>query len=742
MTTEVAASIAERLAAWASFAERHWSTDERRPRIGWFGTGYNAWGVQTNQKYAAAMAALAAGDAPGVPVDREWALDRALRALRFSLGSHHTGDGSCTDGTRWGHTWISGLGVERMMYGVELLRPHLDERDLADLERVLTSEADWLLTQHRPEPEPVLGDLWAASGMNDPESNIWNGALLWRAAELYPAHPHAPDWRERGRLFLMNGVSVPADAVDDRVVDGRRVRDWHRGANFFPDFALDHHGYLNVGYMVICLSNAAILHFDLAAAGLTAPEALHHHQGELWQVVRRMIFSDGRLARIGGDSRVRYAYCQEYLLPTLLYAADRWGDPHAKELLTAQLGLIEIEHRENDDGSFYGKRLAHLARASPYYYTRLESDRACALGMVAAYLPHTTFPGPGASSFEDSVAGTWCAPEHGAVLHRSGRRFASFAWRAYGLTQGMCQPPDAGDLAEWQLNLAPEVRILGDPWTGGKPSRELIHHEIHQFDGGFVTSGAVHEGVNLNIAEGWSGGPAATTQLVVAALPDDRTVVGIQLCRAADWWVYLSSLKGLHLNIPNQLYNGYRRLVSGDGGDVVLERPGADVTVNLNSRWANVDGRLGVVGLYGASALTLDRSATPRGGEFESMPVEEVCFARVDAPRQLRPGETFLDVGWAVLSGATVEETASFAGSSRTRQLDSGATSVRAIQVTGADQREYVVVCNIGDDAVDWAFPAEGEFSGTDLVTGEPVDGRVMLPPGAVIVAASVTHPG
>src|SRR5690606_29330662 len=141
--------------------------------------------------------------------------------------------------------------------------------------------------------------------------------------------------------FFVNGVSIAADAADERVIDGKPIRERFRGANFFDSYALDHHGYLNVGYMVICTSNAAILHFDLARAGLAAPESLHHHQADLWEVIRSMIFADGRLARIGGDSRVRYTYCQEYLLPSLLYAADQFDDRHAMELLDGQLRLID-----------------------------------------------------------------------------------------------------------------------------------------------------------------------------------------------------------------------------------------------------------------------------------------------------------------------------------------------------------------------------------------------------------------
>ena len=52
---------------------------------------------------------------------------------------------------------------------------------------------------------------------------------------------------------------------------GKPVREWHVGANFFPNYALDHHGYLNVGYMVICVCNAAMLHFDCRLPGCHGP---------------------------------------------------------------------------------------------------------------------------------------------------------------------------------------------------------------------------------------------------------------------------------------------------------------------------------------------------------------------------------------------------------------------------------------------------------------------------------------
>jgi len=261
------------LAGWAKAAERHWYPLPGHPGLGCYGTGYNAWGVQTNQKYLAAMAVLAGHRGGGKD------LERALAALRFSLQTHLTGRLACTDGTQWGHTWISALGIERMMHAVHLLGPHLTEADRDLLRAVLTSEADWLVQHYeRNGIREVTGGLWESSGRNQPESNVWNGALLWRTAALYPDDPRAGRWRERAHLFLVNAISVPGDAEDGTVLAGMRVRDRFRGANFFPHYALDHRGFMNVGYTVICVAGAAMLHFDLRLAGLKAPETLHHHQ--------------------------------------------------------------------------------------------------------------------------------------------------------------------------------------------------------------------------------------------------------------------------------------------------------------------------------------------------------------------------------------------------------------------------------------------------------------------------------
>ncbi len=736
--------ILQRLAHWSRFAQRDWYAIPGQTGLGCYGTGYNHWGYQTNQRYAAAMAVLATHlDSPG-DLDRALVMENALAAFRYSLWSHVTGPGpgACTDGTKWGQTWISALGIERMMHGVAALDPHLTDQDRDGLRAMLLSEADWQLRQHRRGSlVGVQADRWGHSGKNNPESNIWVGALLWRVAEMFPDHADADAWRQEAHRYFINGVSVPSDADNDTIVSGKSVRERFVGANFFENYALDHHGYFNVGYMAICVSQAALLHFDLKIAGYAAPESLHFHQADLWRVLRKMIFADGRLARLGGDTRVRYAYCQEYLLPSLLYAADHLGDDHAMTLAEAQLKLIEDEASCNDDGGFYSSRLAELYAYSPYYYTRLESDRALALTMAACYAPRVGVAASSAKpsvSFEASVAGGWIEPEYGAVLHRSPTRLASFAWRAQGLAQGLCLPPDDGHLAEWQHNLGGVVRFTGQQTPKPAPApRKLQRCNVQSIQGGFVTSGAVLEGTDLFLADGWRQDGAAVHALAMAALPDGHTIIALEHCRSLVR-IRTTRVMGMNLNVPNDLFNASVRTIHSQTGTHRLMSPASREELIDLGRWCCVDNRIGVVGLSGneegqegQQGLGLSRSRQRRGGAYESLYVEEIGWPCIVEPRWWDAQATVIDAGWAVLASVSTDETRRFADANAAAAVMFDEPLLRGLRITAMDQRTYLLLANFGDVPRQIASPCVGAV---DLVTGDVCGDDVVLPAGGAVL--------
>ena len=710
--TRTAADFLRVLERWPEFAERYWWDDPERPELGCFGSGYNNWGVQTNQKFLGAYAVLAADpelDEEAAGRSREALLDKALRALRHSLASHVSGDHHCSDGTQWGHTWISALGIERMMHGVEAIEKHLTDADREALRRMLVSEAEALLGLE------VTGTKWNADGGNRPESNIWNGAILARVAMLYPGEPRVAEWMEKAHRFLVNGISIEADAADETIVAGRAIKDWHVGPNFFPHYALDHHGYLNVGYMVICLSNIAMFHFAGKSAGWEPPPDLYHHAEELWGLVKRLVFADGRLARIGGDSRQRYCYCQDYLLPSLLFCAGHLRDAHAAQLEGALVELIRQEQAANGDGSFHSQRLRTIREMNPYYYTRLESDKAVVLSMNVYWrrVLDLGLPAP-EDGLEEAVAGGWEEPEHGAMLHRSPRRLASWSWRAHDPPQGLCLPPASGQLAEWCANMGGLVRLLGE--TG---KRCVLRHGQTLFEGGFLTGGTMADSAKATLPEGWTAGERAEHQYAVAALPDGRTMIVLEYCRLGVR-SYLSEVKGLKLNVPNDLFNGYRRTYFTAAGKIVATGS-AGGALDLASRWANVEDTVGVVGVYGAESLTLHQAGARRASSYgDSLYYDELCFPCRVGTLDVNAGAVVLDCGSIVLSGADRGETKRLAEEGVAR-LECDREPARAVRVHGADGEAYALAVNFGDEMVVSVRLDVEATRAANVATGDPL---------------------
>ncbi len=736
VTPPTAARYLRLLEPWVAHAKRHAYVPPARPDLTCYGSGYDGWGVQTNQKAFAALAVLAADpetDERRTGISRDELLDLALRVLRFSLESHHEGSFHCTDGKRWGHTWISGLGIERMMHGVDALDAHLTPHDRDLLRRVLVSESDWLL-DHHPMRAGLVED-------NVPESNLWNGAILHRTAALYPDAPRADEYRRRGSQYLVNSISIPSDAESAETLDGRPVRDGFVGANFYPSYALNHHRYLNVGYMVICLSNAAMLHFHYRRAGTPAPQSLYHHVLDLWGLVRACTFPDGRLCRIGGDTRARYCYCQDYAIPAWLLVEDlaiHHGHvgatlkPHAScglgvlgpdapetlsaappestaaECLALESGWLDQVAREqeaNGDGTFLSQRCAGLHAVSPLYYTRLESDRAATLSMAAYWrrvlsVGGNAEPAPPARPIECS----WSDEYHGSVLQRGERRIASWTWRSAEPPIGLCVPTDRSDLAEWKENLCGHVTGEGR-WN----TIEVLENRQWPFGGGFATTGRVAHASKNMVAEGQSDERVALQDIACVALPDDATVAVFQRALAADRRSFVRDVRSVCLLVPNDLFNGGGRTWRSGGGELTLAGPAErDEVLDLRSPWACVDGALSVIAAYGIDTLRLVRRAGRNIGLRSdahhdrvraggTLYADELC-GTVDLPlRSVDPGEMLFDAGFVVRVGDGPEATAA-----RAERLQAGPSpvcegeGVRAILTEGADGATYLAAVNFG----------------------------------------------
>jgi hypothetical protein len=634
--------------------------------------------------------------AAGVP--RAKLLEDALKLLRFTLRSHLAGPGTAFDGECWGHSWISGLCIERMMHGIEALEDHLSDDDRSLIHAMLVSESDWLLDNY-----DVVAAIDGCSGKNKPESNIWNGSILHRTAMMYPQEARAAEYRRKGTKFLLNGISVPGDAESAVEFEGQALADWHVGPNFTETYALHHHGYLNVGYMVICLSNIAMLHFSFRKRGLTPPEALYHHVPELWALIKKCTFPDGRLWRIGGDTRMRYCYCQDYAIPMWLLMQDKYGETDCSTFEKGWLETVQREQKNNGDHSFMSERLNDLEKVSPLYFHRLEGDKAVTLSMGAYWRRvYDEFKESPAASEQPSVCGNWNDEFHGALLERGTNRLASWTWESCQRPIGMCLPADGADLGEWRWNLVGEIK-----GCGGRNFSEDLAHKQWSFPGGFCTCGQVKWNSCQHTAEGQADEVTAIEDIAFTALPDDATVVVMQRAKTVNR-TYLQTVKGLLCNIPNDIFNGKQRTYRTETGELLLEGCHEQAEVlNLNGDWVNVDNRLNIEKIYGGDELAIRRPGQRQITMFKgsdaageraggSLYCDEICSPCITERRPYEADTLLFDSGFAIRVGPTSEQSLTPLPA---QALETGNGELKALSVTDINGKSYLIAANFGTSA-------------------------------------------
>ena len=695
MTNEYMKSLAK----WVESSLEDVSTVPGREDLSCYGPGYDGWGVQTNQKALSAYAVLGLLMRPGDKVagkTKDEIMELAIRMLRFSLETHIEGSSNCLDsGKKWGHTWISALGIERMMPAVEAINDKLTDKDKELLKKVILSEADWLLEKYK-----IVAGLMEN---NKPESNIWNGAILYRATIMYPDCPNAAKYKEKGTQFFVNAISTPSDKTSSAVYDGKKVSDLFIDANFYNSFALGHHGYLNVGYMAICLSNIAYLHFSCKARGIAAPEALYHHAEELCKLLKQLTFPNGRQLRIGGDTRMRYTYCQEYTIPTWLFAADKYADTDCLKFEKDWIEVVKKEQNFNEDGSFFGKRMAKLKNASPLYFTRLESDRANSLALAALW--HSKFKSLNTKTAaeKNSESFAWSERSFGSCLVRTDKNIRSWTWMAGVTPFGLCMPTNDSSLAEWDFNLAGQIR-----GTGKVHSSKVLRHQEYLFPDGFLTIGRLQITSSEQLAEGQKDDIVAEEHIAYAALPDGVSSLCMQYAKASSR-VYVKSAKGLMLNIPNDVFNDFRR--SFLTPEKKFEFKGLEApfgAVKLDSKVVNIDGKLNVELIHGADSLALNRQSERQIGIFgrwaplgekpntENLYAEELCSKFTQKTKRYEAGELILDECFAIQARDKIEPIKA----PRAINLDVKdiPADCRVAAFRGADDMIYVLAANFSQE--------------------------------------------
>lgn len=688
-------SYFELLQRWLKFAKKRIYEPSYNNEIACYSLGsHGHWEQQANTTAFAAFAIAATSpdyneQIAGMP--QEQALEYALKLMRFSLRSHVSGPDTALDNESWGHSWINALCIERMMHGIEAIDNYLSSEDRMHLHNILISECDQRVDKYK-----VVAAIDGNSGKNVPESNIWNGALLYRTGLMYPDAPRVEEYQEKGTHLLLNGISIPSDAKSTNIYAGKPLSCWHEGPNFTEEFGLNHHGYLNVGYMVICLSNIAMLHFTYKKQNKSAPEELYLHAKELWKRIKHLTFDDGRLWRVGGDTRVRYSYCQDYAVPMWLLALDKFGDTDVIDFESGWLNIVKKEQNNNGDGSFSGERLKELERVSPLYFDRLEGDRAATLSM-GAYWRRIFDEFKSAPDIKTKVDSSWYDQFHGAMVERGSKRLASFSWETCRGPNGMCLPVNDSSMAEWQWNLTGKIEGCAD-----YNSAKVVEHNDYCFKGGFCTSGKTSWLSFNHIAEGQADEITAHESIAFAALPDDQTVLVMQKATTVNR-AFLRSVKGLLCNIPNDIFNDKTRIYQTEAAKIKIDGcVDTEETFKTGRQFINVDDKIAIQLIYGADELSirrpgkrqitiLDQYTSTYGRSGGNLYCDEICAPCITDRKDYEKNTTLFDIGFAISTTSRPVFKA--------RQLETSDEKVKATTIKGANTKNYIFIANFGEAA-------------------------------------------
>lgn len=715
MNTITASDYVRLMTPWLQALPRFLSRSPADPARRFYGTGESAhWPVQSNLNVAAALAVLA--EAPELescsPVmSRDTIRAVAIDCFRYVLDTHRTIRRlPATDGKYWGGHWISVLGLERAAHGIALLAPYLTEADHDAYRRVRLDEAAYILNDF----EVVAGT--TAEGRNHPESNIWNGAFLLRTALDLPDAPHRAAMIDKATDCFVAGISIPSDRDCEREYNGRTVRERHVGANFTEPFSLDHHGYMNVGYSVICLSNIAMAAYDLRTRGHSVPDALFHNAGALWKTLRHFIFPDGRLLRIGGDTRSRYTYCQCYAIPVFMLAADQFGDATAITMEKRWLRHVRTELAYSGDGSCYTRRLAPLFETSPYYAFRLESDHILSLSYGACW--RRLFDIPASAPSRKAAPFDWHDTFHDAVCIRTPRTVRSWVRAGGQGPTAVCAPLGRSDMAEWQGNLCGFAE-------GNRAAPHDAQARIDRFPGGFVAVCNATLREDAPIGEGEERYPIVRMQSVHAALPDGRTLIVLQRGRMIKD-AMLRVVYSMNALIPNDVFNKFRRMLTTPTSTFLItgNHHQRDCFDTLSDR-VTVDNSLSLFSLTPGATIKIVREAGQNIHIRHGMPVsgslyaERFCLTADTTPAYRRFGEVLFDDACAV--AADMDSATAAAAPDGTFEQE--ANGLRRVTFTGGDGVRYLLLAHFGDATVVAEHPRA-----TRLSTGQTTETTTLAP--------------
>lgn len=321
----------------------------------------NEKGVRPNADLSMVSAFLCryAKDKVELPATVSWQqLDSmALKSLRYSVATHKAvKKKTCADGKYWGsvseadHKWESSLWALSVAYSAYFQWDKLSDSLRNDIYKLLRAECNYELERDIP-----TGYHYNTRA----EENGWEVGVLAATLGLFPNDELAPRWFERMREFAINSYSHPSDSTNNEVIDPwynqQTVAQLYRGANLFPDWTLQNHGFFHTSYQNVVIQELgeaamALKLFQSGKGEKWHSRALLHNCDSVAQnVLNWLTLPDGEQAMPNGNDWSLFLYDQVTSYSTL---ACQMHDPDA--LLFEGRAMEQIARRQQTtkDGSW------------------------------------------------------------------------------------------------------------------------------------------------------------------------------------------------------------------------------------------------------------------------------------------------------------------------------------------------------------------------------------------------------
>lgn len=394
-------------------AEAFWrESDLKEPNSGYFeAAGSGVTQARGDGNMAIALATLLVArpgqdEYAGVP--REAIHSQVVQVIRHeALTNKLSGAGY----DRWGEgTWQASLETYNWAFAAKLLWADLDEETRELVKRVLTGEADILVTK------PISSGEWGDTGAED---SGWNTPTPELAALMWPDDPRAESWLNIARKLAVNASSIAADASSDELIDGVPLRELNASVNLHPDLTLENHGYFNTIYQMVThllIGDAAIFAAD---EGKPIPEAFSFRAEDVYdQVLGPMVTGDGDIVGPAGQDWTSKDYQHLDFLTMMATRFDRADASVAESRALTQVAKRQALHADG----------AILGQPAVGYETMLIKR------LTSAYWNHRLFgpsAQPSAAEYEAALARTAGVREYRDIELIDARQrdaFTSMSW--------------------------------------------------------------------------------------------------------------------------------------------------------------------------------------------------------------------------------------------------------------------------------------------------------------------------